>query len=217
MSSFKRKLDALDELGIGVSIYFKLLKSLIAFFVFCSVICSPLYYLYSCGDMSAQATGDLQKALGEWTLGNLGESTKVCKSNNLRVYDTLTLWCPAGTNIRRLEKFGLQKEDAKPGDNVCPQTIEDASAGSAKALKLDLDERCSLKGLEREFPDYFKILMKQFDDLCLDKETCDMYVRNIDWPEPCRALIGFRLQVVNIPVVRYVTSGISNVTTIETD
>ena len=120
LSSFKRKLDALDELGIGVSIYFKLLKSLVAFFAFCSVICTPLYYLYSCGDMSAQATGDLQKALGEWTLGNLGESTKVCKSNNLRVYDTLTLWCPAGTNIRRLEKFGLQKEDAKPGDNVCP-------------------------------------------------------------------------------------------------
>lgn len=39
-----------------------------------------------------------------------------------------------------------------------------------------------------------------------------MYVRNIDWPEPCREKIGIRLQVVNIPIVRY-----RNVTTVEID
>lgn len=89
----------------------------------------------------------------------MGESSKVCKANNLRVYDSITLWCPAGTNIRKLEKFGLQKKDADPGDNVCPQTVEDG-IDSDKALKLDLDERCSLKGLELEFPDYFISMMK---------------------------------------------------------
>ena len=31
-----------------------------------------------------------------------------------------------------------------------------------------------------------------------------MFVRNIDWPEPCREKIGFRQQVVTIPIVRYV-------------
>ena len=44
-----------------------------------------------------------------------------------------------------------------------------------------------------------------------------MYVRNIDWPLPCRDLIGIRLQVINIPTVRYVKSGISEVKTIEKD
>ena len=28
-------------------------------------------------------------------------------------------------------------------------------------------------------------------------------MRNIDWPEPCREKIGIRLEVVNIPIVRY--------------
>jgi len=51
----------------------------------------------------------------------------------------------------------------------------------------------------------------------MEKSTCDMYVRNIDWPLPCRDLIGIRLQVVNIPIVRYVKSGISEVKTIEKD
>jgi hypothetical protein len=51
----------------------------------------------------------------------------------------------------------------------------------------------------------------------MGKSTCDMYVRNIDWPKPCRELIGVRLQVVNIPIVRYVKSGISEVKTIEKD
>jgi hypothetical protein len=74
-----------------------------------------------------------------------------------------------------------------------------------------------LKGLEKAFPEYYATMMTQFEELCLEKDSCDMYVRNIDWPKPCRELIGIRLQVVNIPIVRYVKSGITNVTTIETD
>jgi len=51
----------------------------------------------------------------------------------------------------------------------------------------------------------------------MENSTCDMYVRNIDWPKPCRDLIGIRLQVINIPIVRYVKSGISEVKTVEKD
>lgn len=50
---FRQKLNALDELGMGVSIYFKLLKCLVHFFILCSIVCMPLYYLYSSGNMSA--------------------------------------------------------------------------------------------------------------------------------------------------------------------
>jgi len=59
-------------------------------------------------------------------------------------------------------------------------------------------------------------LEAQFKKLCLNQETCDMYVRNIDWPEPCREKIGIRLQVVNVPIIRYI-SNIQNVTTVEDD
>jgi hypothetical protein len=57
LASSKNKVYGLDELGIAISIYFKLLKSFILFFVVCSVIASPLYFLYSSGDVSKQATG----------------------------------------------------------------------------------------------------------------------------------------------------------------
>ena len=56
--SFTKQLYGFDDLGIAVSIYFKLLKSLAIFFTFCSILCIPLYYLYSCGDMYKQATSE---------------------------------------------------------------------------------------------------------------------------------------------------------------
>ena len=53
----EKEIYGLDNFGIAVSIYFKLLKSFIIFFSFCTIICVPLYFLYSCGNMSKQATG----------------------------------------------------------------------------------------------------------------------------------------------------------------
>lgn len=92
---------------MATSVYFKLLKAVILIYAVCSILCIPLYYLYASGNMSLQATGELQKQLSEWTLGNLGESTQVCKQANLRLYDTIKLWCPSGTKIQKLQHFGL--------------------------------------------------------------------------------------------------------------
>ena len=75
----KKELYGIDDLGIAVSIYFKLLKSLIWFFLICSMLCIPLYFLYSCGNVSRQASSSLQEYLSEWTLGNIGESSYQCK------------------------------------------------------------------------------------------------------------------------------------------
>ena len=194
----KTKMFGLDKLGIAVSIYFKLLKSFIIFFLVCTLTACPLYYFYSSGNMSQQAAGQLQAYLSEWTLGNLGESSLVCKQNNLRLYDTLTLWCPSGTKIQSLEMFGLQKEKAEAGDNTCPQTVDDET----QDLKLDLDEYCDLDGLELYENAYYKTLMQQFDKNCKGEELCDMYVRNVDWPLRCREKIGFRYQLVRVPVIR---------------
>jgi hypothetical protein len=47
-----KELNVFDELGIAVSTYFKLLKIYILFFLVCTVICIPLFYLYSSGNMS---------------------------------------------------------------------------------------------------------------------------------------------------------------------
>jgi len=52
LTSDEKHLFGLDELGIAVSIYFKLLKSLVIFFTVVTMVCMPLLYFYGCGDMS---------------------------------------------------------------------------------------------------------------------------------------------------------------------
>ena len=56
LGAFEDKRQGFDDLGIAVSIYFKLLKSFISLFMVCSILCIPLYYIYSSGSMSLQAT-----------------------------------------------------------------------------------------------------------------------------------------------------------------
>lgn len=98
-NAVSKQLFGLDDLGIATSIYFKLLKAVICIFCVCSIVCIPLFTLYANGEMSKQAAGSFQTFLSEFTLGNLGESSQVCKHSDLRLYDTLTLWCPSGTKI----------------------------------------------------------------------------------------------------------------------
>jgi hypothetical protein len=50
-ASFQKQLYGFDDLGIAVSIYFKLLKAMTCFFIVCSILSIPLYYIFSNGDM----------------------------------------------------------------------------------------------------------------------------------------------------------------------
>ena len=51
-TAFQKTTSGFDDFGIGVSIYFKLLKSLIIFFLICALCCTTLYYYYSNGNMN---------------------------------------------------------------------------------------------------------------------------------------------------------------------
>jgi hypothetical protein len=51
--------SVLDQFGIAVSFYFKILKTFVWFFIICTILCSPLFYIYSGGKMSQQANGPL--------------------------------------------------------------------------------------------------------------------------------------------------------------
>jgi len=56
--------------------------------------------------------------------------------------------------------------------------------------------------------------MQKFRDNCLDKEMCYLNVSNTDWPNQCREKIGFRLEIITIPKIRYinVTAAIDGIT-----
>lgn len=152
--------------------------------------------------MSEQATDTLQKTLAEWTVGNLGEASYQCVSRNLKLYGTITLWCPAGTKIQSIQKFGLM---TKEKESMCPNTVDIYQKDEAKDdfMKLYLDKQCSLDGIEEEFPNYYKKIQKQFTLQCYGQESCDLFVRNKDWPEPCAKKIGVSLEIKSIPITKY--------------
>ena len=51
LSSNSEDINNIDKLGKAVSIYFKLLKSLIVLFLFFSVMATPMYVIYSAGEV----------------------------------------------------------------------------------------------------------------------------------------------------------------------
>ena len=92
--------------------YFKLLKFVIGFFVFCVILESYLMYQYS--------DGKIDNGFTAVSLGNLAFSYFQCKSSNLKERSDIYLNCQKGALINELKEFGLQSSQAKEGDNVCP-------------------------------------------------------------------------------------------------
>ena len=85
-----------------MSIYFKMLKSFIAFMTWCLFINLPLIFIYSKGSVWSTQSG-LPAILGRQTLGNLGESSMNCFQKDLFVDDPeWILACPEGSTIKEL-------------------------------------------------------------------------------------------------------------------
>jgi len=79
----KKEISGMDELGMGVSIYFKLVKSMVVFFIVCLLVLTPLLYIYSCGEKADSNVASLSYL----TLGNIGQSEVQCNQGNLRLYN----------------------------------------------------------------------------------------------------------------------------------
>lgn len=95
--------DLLEEqLGTGVIMYFRMLKVVIAFFLFCTLVQSPLMATYSHGKI-----GD--GTLNWLSLGNLGFNYFSCNKRNLRISDTISFKCEYGAKMESLYEFGIQK------------------------------------------------------------------------------------------------------------
>jgi len=67
-----RKSD-LRELGVGITVYFKLLKFLMVLFLWFSFLSIPSYFFYyTANQRNDEALGNFQIALTIFSLGNLG-------------------------------------------------------------------------------------------------------------------------------------------------
>ena len=107
----------MDELGLAVSIYFKLLKSIVLFFIVAALLSTPVYYIYSHGGMTASSTTTF---LSYFTLGNIGQTQWYCAQSNI-LSDAasrrdLILQCPGGSNATELLELGLARTDTAATD-----------------------------------------------------------------------------------------------------
>ena len=134
-------LDAFDNLGLSISNYFKLLKTLTIFFGFCVFLNGPIYFIFSSGHVSSQATGWINEKLTEWTLGSIGDQSYQCKKRDLKIYDSINLWCPAGSVMDEIMQFGLQK----PGKDLNQDVCTAFKSRISNNLALELDPECDLE------------------------------------------------------------------------
>jgi hypothetical protein len=84
-----------DQLGTGVIMYFRMLKVVIAFFLICTLLSSPLMAQYSHGKI-----GD--GTLNWLSMGNLGYNYYSCSKRNIRISDSISFKCEYGSIIESL-------------------------------------------------------------------------------------------------------------------
>jgi len=70
-------LNDFDQLGLGVTLYFKVIKALGIFMIFATLMSLPYMMKYKSGDFANSATGN-DKIFGSYSLGNIGQSQERC-------------------------------------------------------------------------------------------------------------------------------------------
>jgi len=69
----------LRQLGVGITVYFKLLKFLMLLFLWFSFLSIPSYFFYyTSNPRNDEALGNFQMALTVFSLGNLGQCKLRC-------------------------------------------------------------------------------------------------------------------------------------------
>lgn len=95
----------LDSLGIGVVLYFKMLKTIGVVFLILSILSIPALMFYIGGNGSSTSIPHLPKVLSLTTMGNLGENNPSCSFTNSLVTDYKSIICSSGV-IDEIEAFG---------------------------------------------------------------------------------------------------------------
>jgi len=92
----------IEEIGIGVALYFKLLKFIIGFFAFAAILEIYLFYTYSDGKI-----GD--SSLTYLSLGNLAFNYFQCKQTDFKLSSSIFISCSSGSLIQELNELAIQE------------------------------------------------------------------------------------------------------------
>lgn len=92
-------------MGFGIVAYFKMLRGLIITFFFISIMYLLITYVYS--EHFDIRIPQIKYDLAQYSIGNLGYSSTVCRSFYATIDKGFTYSCRNGTSISNLYSFGL--------------------------------------------------------------------------------------------------------------
>lgn len=120
-----------DQLGLGVTLYFKMIRLLIIVLVISTFLAMPYMFVYNSGN-EAKTAQDMDKKLGAWSLGNVGQSLDKCVMQDIEKCDTVDIHCPEDSEITELRAFGLGD---KAKNQTCPATISRSTSIDLNLIK----------------------------------------------------------------------------------
>ena len=168
----------IHAIGMALTVYLKLMKSLIYFFILSSLCMAPLAYVYYQGEMVDLTNSSIFSQL---SLGNVGQGVTRCFQNNLRLFDYVSLKCPAGTQLFDITELGIQKQLTFLRNNVCPRAGSDL-----QEIDLDLDPECNWEALQQAAAgNYREKINNQFQAKCQGKNHCHLVLDDDHWPHSC--------------------------------
>eukprot|EP00347_Sterkiella_histriomuscorum_P007541 403348527 len=113
-----RKSD-IQELGVGLSVYFKMLKFFMLVFPWFAFLSIPAYFLYYTGNKTEEQKVYVKYVLSVFSLGNIGQSQSTCNYGDLAAQTQIAipLFCSYGT-FEKINVYGLANDNSKcPKDN----------------------------------------------------------------------------------------------------
>lgn len=140
-SKYESRKSEFNDLGVGINLYFKMLKYLQCLFLVMLLISLPSLTFYCSGSMFDTEKMAIPRWLGYLSLGNINTYKTITCSNSGQippVKNKLTYMafkCPKGYQLVGLQQFGLSFQDntcTGLGINMKIETIERCSIGTSK-------------------------------------------------------------------------------------
>ncbi|CDW91797.1 UNKNOWN [Stylonychia lemnae] len=147
------------ELGVGISVYFKMLKFFMVLMLWFAFLSIPSYFLYYTGNETEEKSNSIKFFLSAFSLGNIGQQVNV------------RLFCSYGS-LDDLKIYGLGKNKTK-----CPKDTFDV---------LNVDGQCNSDTMNYQ---YQRKVNDRFQSDCHGEKSCNFTISINDFNSTCQKKI----------------------------
>ena len=136
-----QKYEDFDQLGLGLTLYFKMIKVLMVVLLFATLISAPYMAAYASGTEALNWTGN-EALFGKYSLGNIGQSLDLCVKQDINSCDTVNITCPDNTQMSILRQYGIENKSAQAEGliSTCPLSLTNASE-----IELHVHDDCKIE------------------------------------------------------------------------